>query len=472
MTVRAPMGAGASEAMDAPLVCSIVAAGGLNFCGVVVETSMNVTFPTLMQEFSIGTSLVQWITTGYLLTLAVLIPVFAYLRRRFPTRTLFLAAVGLFLAGTVAGIVAPAFPVLLVARVLQGAGAAIGLPLMYDIIMNRVPKSKVGLMMGVASLIPAVAPTIGPSLGGLMVSIATWRMIFVVLVPVVLAALGLGLYGIRADEGRALENPRFDTVGFALLACGFAAFVLGVNGASSAGWHGISTLGPLGAAALLLALFGAHASKCAHPILSIRPFSQHGFACSLVPVMGVQLIILGLGYLIPNFAQLVLGADSLRAGTIMLPGCILAASLSPVSGRLLDRVGVAVPVCIGMVAVIAAPALYALSGAALTVPLMVGIYLLFGFGQGNTLGNSMTNALGRLPAELSADGNSIANTAQQLASALGTSLAATCVASAQATEGVTASATLSGSVSAFWLLSAVGAVSLVGFLLSLRKQRR
>lgn len=139
--------------------------------------------------------------------------------------------------------------------------------------------------------------------------------------------------------------------------------------------------------------------------------------------MGVQLIILGLGYLIPNFAQLALGADSLQAGTIMLPGCIIAAALSPVSGRLLDRMGVALPVCVGIIAVILAPALYAFFASTLAVGTMSALYVLFGFGQGNTLGNSMTNALRRLPADLSADGNAIANTAQQLASALGTSLA-------------------------------------------------
>lgn len=472
MMERNRSGNRAAAMMEGRLIACIIAAGSLNFCGVVVETSMNVTFPALMREFEVGTATVQWVTTAYLLTLAVCIPVFAYLRRRFSTRALFIGAIALFLCGTVAGAIAPAFAVLLMGRVLQGVGASIGLPLMYDIIINRVPAPKVGLMMGVASLITAVAPTIGPSLGGLMVSVASWRMIFIVLAPVVVAALALGLSGMRGERETLRGTISFDVRGFLLLAFGFSALVLGINEAALSGWLGVRTLMLFALAAAFIGAFGMHATRATVPVLSIRPLAQRGFAFALVPVMGVQLIILGLGYLIPNFAQLVLGADSLQAGTIMLPGCILAASLSPLSGKLLDRVGATVPVCTGMVAVVLAPALYAIAGSRLSVSLMVALYVLFGFGQGNTLGNCMTNALKRLPGDLAADGNAIANTAQQLASAFGTSLASTCVASAQASGTDMAFATLSGSVTAFWMLAVVGIIAGVGFLLSLRAEQQ
>lgn len=457
-------------AMDARLIASIAAAGSLNFCGIIVETSMNVTFPTLMGEFGVGTSTVQWITSGYLLTLAVLIPVFAFLRSRFDPRRLFQLATGLFAVGTVAGILAPGFPVLLLARILQGAGASVGIPLMYDIIMNRVPSHRVGMMMGVASLITSVAPTIGPSLGGLMVSVATWRMIFVVLLPVVAVAFALGMYGIQAEGEQDGAKTPFDLAGFVLLSAGFICFILGVNGAAEAGWLGVRTLGLFAVAAVVLAAFGRHATRAEHPLLSIAPLGNPSFLLALLPVVGVQLIILGLGYLIPNFAQIVLDESALSAGTVMLPGCLVAASLSPLSGRLVDRIGIKVPMLVGMAAVIAAPLLYGATAARTSVPLMMGLYVLWGFGQGNTLGNSMGNALGRLSDETAADGNSIANTAQQLASALGTSLASSCVAAAQTTGGDMAVTTLSGSTTAFFLLAVVGVISLCGALGSFRSR--
>ena len=142
-----------TRVLDARLLFSIVAAGIMSFSGVVVETAMNVTFPTLMQEFNIGTSLVQWITTGYLLVLALIIPTSAYLKRRFATRSLFTAAIASFLGGTLLAAWSPYFNVLLIGRLLQGIGTGIALPMMFNIILEQVPGERLGFMIGIASLI-------------------------------------------------------------------------------------------------------------------------------------------------------------------------------------------------------------------------------------------------------------------------------------------------------------------------------
>lgn len=147
-----------ARVLDARLLLSIIAAGIMSFSGVVVETAMNVTFPTLMHEFNIGTSLVQWITTGYLLVLALIIPTSAYLKRRFSTRSLFTAAISSFLAGTLLAAWSPYFNVLLIGRLLQGIGTGIALPMMFNIILEQVPGERLGFMIGIASLITAMAP--------------------------------------------------------------------------------------------------------------------------------------------------------------------------------------------------------------------------------------------------------------------------------------------------------------------------
>ena len=134
--------------IDLKLILSIVATGIMSFSGVVVETSMNVTFPSLMEEFQIGTSSVQWITTGYLLVLATVTPVFS---------------------------------LLLLGRLIQGVGTGIALPLMFNITMEQVPEEKLGVMMGTASLITAMAPAVGPSLGGFIVNHFGWRIVFILL---------------------------------------------------------------------------------------------------------------------------------------------------------------------------------------------------------------------------------------------------------------------------------------------------
>ena len=183
--------------IDAKLVLSILAAGIMSFSGVVVETAMNVTFPTLMKEFGIGTSTVQWITTGYLLILAVIIPASSYLKKRFTTKALFVTAISLFIVGTVMAAVTPVFSLLLVGRLIQGVGTGIALPLMFNIVLEQVPEDKLGFMMGLASLITAMAPAVGPSIGGLIVSNFGWRMIFVALLPLLSLSLLFGVSSIR-----------------------------------------------------------------------------------------------------------------------------------------------------------------------------------------------------------------------------------------------------------------------------------
>jgi len=203
--------------LDARLVASIVAAGSLSFCAVVFETAMNVALPALMEEFAVDTATIQWITSGYLLMLAVMIPTFPFLKARFALRRLFVCAVLLFLAGTLLCAAAPAFPVLLMGRVVQGVSTGIAIPLMFSIVVDQVPHEKMGLMMGVASLITAVAPAVGPSYGGAVMELAGWRMVFLCLVPVTVLSLGIGSACVR-QATRVDAGARFDLVGFVLLA--------------------------------------------------------------------------------------------------------------------------------------------------------------------------------------------------------------------------------------------------------------
>lgn len=152
------------EKISPKVIRAIVGAGMLSFCGVVVETAMNITFPTLMTEFGINTSTVQWMTTIYLLVVALVVPLSAYLKRSFKTKSVFLAANLLFILGILIDTIAPSFVLLLFGRVVQGIGVGIALPLMFNIILDQVPMSKIGTMMGVGTLITAVAPAVGQHL--------------------------------------------------------------------------------------------------------------------------------------------------------------------------------------------------------------------------------------------------------------------------------------------------------------------
>ena len=459
--------------IDAKLILSIVAAGIMSFSGVVVETAMNVTFPTLMEEFSVGTSTVQWITTGYLLVLALVIPASSYLKRRFPMKALFIEANLLFLAGTVLAWAAPAFSMLLLGRIIQGVGTGIALPLMFNIVLEQVPEKKLGLMMGVASLITAVAPAVGPSFGGMIVQHFGWRMIFAALLPLLVLSFIFGVTSIR--QVTPVQKVPFQWLDYLLLACGFSCFIFALSNASGAGWASAEVVGLFMASLLALGLFCFRSLRAAQPLLRVQVLGCGPFALHVLAIVLVQLICLGLGFLIPNYAQLVSGMNAFAAGCLLLPGCLLGAALAPVSGRILDRFGARKPILLGNVAIVAAAICFGLFAKTLTAPLIIAIYICFAFGQGCTMGNSMTNGLRQLPAEWNADGNAVINTLQQLAGAVGTAVVSTMVASAQARmEGDFVLGTMLGSQSAFLLLAVLAlgvlASSLGAFYLANRQR--
>lgn len=182
------------------LLLEIIAVGILAFAGVLTKTAANVAFPAMMAAFHIDLGTVQWVTSAYMLTATLVIPMSAYLQRSFTSRALF------FTVGTGLIVGAPSLALVLVGRVLQGVGNGIAIPLMFNIILMAVPRSQRGMMMGVGTLITATAGAIGPTYGGLLVDRWGWRMIFIALLPLLLGSLVLGLVTIYGERRRP-ANP-------------------------------------------------------------------------------------------------------------------------------------------------------------------------------------------------------------------------------------------------------------------------
>lgn len=439
--------------LDARLLFSIIAAGIMSASGIVVETAMNVTFPTLMHEFNIGTSLVQWITTGYLLVLALIIPTSAYLKRRYSTRSLFITAITSFLTGTLLAAWSPNFNLLLAGRLFQGIGTGIALPMMFNIILVQVPGERLGFMIGVASLITAMAPAVGPSLGGMIVSYFGWRMIFVSLLPFLLLSAILGIKNIR--QAGTLEPTNFNIPLYLLLIIGFSSLIFATNLASSHGWLSNIVLALFAISILSLTLFYRQSLKSSSPLLHVEIFRYAPYSLSTISLLLIGFICLGLGFLIPNYAQLVSGTDAFTAGCLLLPGCLLGAALAPISGRLLDKFGAKRPILLGNTSILISVICYSLYPGELSSFLFIIFYLFFAFGQGFSMGTIMTNGLSQLPEDLNADGNAAMNTLLQLAGAVSTAVISTIVATAQAAEPANlAHATMLGSKEGFYVLTA------------------
>lgn len=420
-----------ADTIEPWVVVAVVAAGIMSFAGVVVETAVNISFPTLMREFGVTTSLVQWMTTICLLTISLTVPLSAYLKRRFKTKHLFIFANLTFTCGLLIDILAPNFWLLLLGRLVQGIGTGVALPLMFNIILDWVPQSRVGMMMGVGTMITGIAPAIGPTYGGLLVNSLGWRWIFIFLLPLLIASLVMGIFTIRQQT--SLTRARFDWWGLVSLILMFIGLTMGfANMGSQPFWPllvgGCFALGLLGGG-----VFVCRSLTVSAPIINLRIFRNRRFARLAVGFLFFQLVALGLSFLLPNYIQLTNHATAMTAGLVVLPGAALGAITGPFGGRLLDRLGARKPVLCGSgLSLLAVIGMAFLAVNLLSNSLIIVLYVCFMLGIGLVFGNIMTSALASLADEENGDGNAILNSLQQFSGAVGTSIVSAIVAASQA----------------------------------------
>lgn len=418
-----------TEKISRRVVGAIIATGIMSFSGVLVETAMNVTFPALMREFSVSIDLVQWMTTIYLLMVAIVVPLSSWLKRNIKMRNLFLLAILLFISGVVIDAVALSFPILLLGRLIQGLGVGVALPLMFNIILEQVPKAKLGLMMGVGTLITSIAPAIGPTFGGIMVTSLGWRYIFISLVPFLLIALVIGLRSI--DQKSALVPSKFNGWNLFYVVLMFVGLIFAASKLSLIAEQPVQFYLPL-----IIGIFGVlgffRVNQGAQPVVDVRLLKNRAFLGHTFSFAILQSMVLGLSFVLPNYIQLVNGASATTAGLIVLPGSIVGAIFAPLGGRILDRFGSRRPILIGGALVLLSLAIFAIFGQHLQLLVILLVDLIFMAGFGLSLGNVMTSGLGQIEPLERADGNALLTTVQQFAGALGTAIPAAIVALSQA----------------------------------------
>lgn len=407
--------------LDAKLICSIFAAGLMSFSGVLIETAGNVTFPVLMNDFHVNMATVQWMTTGYLLVASINMLLSAYLKRNFSSRKLFVTAAVLFICGLLIDAVANQFIFLVLGRVIQGAGAGIAIPLMFNIILERTPLDKIGLLMGIGTMITAVAPALGPTFGGLVVNTLGWRYIFIFIIPVMIISLIMGLTAITGETGQ-VKHTKLDVVGFISIALTFIGLIFAFSNLSTILQKPLMFISPLVIGIISLMVFIKHSLNTSNPLINIRVFKKTKFTQGITAYFIFQVNTLGLSFILPNYVQIVNHSTAMTAGLLLLTGGLVGAIMSPISGRLLDNYGAQKPIMTGAVFEIIGGLLYCIFASSLTSGKIILFYAITMLGIGLVMGDTMTASIGQLAESENTDGNGLFNMAQQFAGAVGTAI--------------------------------------------------
>lgn len=416
------------SARDRSVIITLLIA---TFVVILNETIMGVALPRLMVDLQVSARTGQWLSTAFMLTMAVVIPTTGFLLQRLTTRTVFVLAMGLFCAGTLLAAVSPGFWLLLPARVVQASGTAIMLPLLMTTILTLVPIARRGLVMGNVTIAISVAPAIGPTVSGLILHFFSWRFMFVIVLPIALAAL---VYGSRrlvnvGEQGRR----RLDLVSVALSVPAFGGIVYGLSQLGGGSVSNGVAVGFLAVGLACLLVFGARQLRLARsapgtddqtrgPLLDLGAFRFPMFSLSVALLCIAMMGLFGVVILLPIYLQSVHGISSLSTGLMLLPGGLAMGLLGPVVGRLFDRYGPKALTITG--AVLLTTVMWRLTTIDPGTPiwLLVALHVALSVALALLFTPAFTTGLNPLPPRLYSHGSAILTTLQQVAGAAGTAL--------------------------------------------------
>ncbi|MBP1948617.1 MDR family MFS transporter [Virgibacillus litoralis] len=402
-----------------PIMLSLIIGA---FFAILNETLLNIALSTLMDEFGITVTTVQWMATGFLLVMGVVTPASAVLLQWFSTRQLFLGTMVIFSIGTAICAAAPTFPVLLAGRLIQAIGTGLLIPIIFNVFLLIFPPARRGKVMGFVGLVIMFAPAIGPTLSGVIVDHLGWRFLFITVIPFALFSIAFAYrYLINVSE---VTKPKIDILSLIFSTVGFGGIVFGFSSAGEGETRFLNPVVfvPIVSGVVALILFSIRQFKLEDPLLNLRVFRFPMYSHAIILFIIIIMAMFSSEIILPMYMQGPLGVTPATAGLILLPGAILNGLMSPVMGHLFDKFGPRL-LLIPASAVLCGT-MFMMSRLDMNTPIWMIIvgYILLMLSVSAMMMPAETNGLNQLPKHLYPHGTAVMTTLQPVAGAVGVSV--------------------------------------------------
>jgi EmrB/QacA subfamily drug resistance transporter len=393
------------------------------FMSILDTTIVNVAIETLSRDFNTSLATIQWVSTGYMLALATVIPLTGWAADRFGTKRLYMISIGLFLVGSALSGMAWSAESLIGFRILQGLGGGMIMPAGMTILSQAAGPQRMGRVMGIVGVPMLMAPIFGPILGGWLVDDVSWRWIFYVNIPIGAIALVAATKLLPRDQPAAHE--RLDWLGLLMLSPGLAAFVYGLAKISSSGGIGATEAWlPMVVGAALIGTFIYHAARHAWPLIDVKLFKNRTMSAASTTTFAFAAAMFGAMFMLPLYYQVVRGQSALHAGLLLAPQGLGAAIMMPIAGKRTDDVGAGKIVLGGLAFLFLGMLGFTQVGADTSYWFLGTCQLFMGFGMGASMMPAMSAAYQTLQRNQLARATTALNIIQRVGGSIGTALLA------------------------------------------------
>lgn len=384
------------------------------------QTLLLTAIPQIMEDLDIEFAQAQWLNTAFFLVNGIMIPVSAFFINKFTTRRLFFVAMSIFIIGTLIAAVSTGYYVLLSGRIIQAIAAGIMMPLTQVILLNLFPISQRGRAMGLFGMVIGVAPAIGPVLGGYIVELYNWSMLFWIVLPIALANLILAFFTMRNVTTQT--NPKFDMSSLLLSIFGFGSLLYGFSSAGTMGWFNVTVLGTLTLGAILVTIFVRRQFRLESPMLQLSVLKNRAFLLSsLIAVVFFTSIISG-NNILPVFMQNMMDFTPIESGLAILPGAFIMGLMMPIAGYIFDRYGIRLLTFIGSVMLLVTSVMMAFLDETSSFWTITIIYTLRLVSVAFAMMPLTTYAMNAISNRLIPDGTALNNTMRQIGASLFTAI--------------------------------------------------